>query len=122
MSDFERAIVKAAESTRDRETEAAHGGPDAVSECDALVYADAISRAHQCCVFDGMVAIYASGPHRSGIPELHIMPNYFDEHFGDRADINYENLPAQSCIRKSVMHDGVKIFCMEKAVFAPVAA
>jgi hypothetical protein len=118
---FDNAVSAAAEATRDRETEQAHGG-EGREECEAEAYADTIGRLHQAYVFDGMVAMYVSGPHGSGIPELHVMPEYFDEHFSGRGGIEHENLPQQSCIRKSVMHDGVKIFCLENAQFAPVAA
>ena len=116
MSDFERAVEIAAEHARDRETEAAHGG-EGREECEAEAYADTMGRLHQAYVFDGMVALYVSGPHGSGIPELHVMPEYFHEHFNDRADIEFEPMPAQSCIRKSVMCSGVKIFCLEDATF-----
>jgi hypothetical protein len=120
MSDFERAVERAAESTRDAETEAAHGG-EGKPECEAMAYADTLGRLHQAYVFDGMVALYVSGPHGSGIPELHVMPDYFSEHFGHRADITFESLPAQSCVRKSVMHENVKIFCLEDAKFVVAA-
>ena len=115
MNDFERAVSAAAEHTRDRETEQAHGG-EGRPECEAEAYADTIGRMHQAYVFDGMVALYISR-YGSGIPELHVMPEYFDEHFSGRSDIEYEALPAQSCVRRSIMHEGVKIFCLEDATF-----
>ena len=118
---FDNAVSAAAEATRDRETEAAHGG-EGRQESEAEAYADTIGRMHQAYAFDGMVALYVSGPHGSGIPELHVMPKYFDEHFGHRYDdVDYEDLPAQSCVRRSIMHEGVKIFCLDKAVFKVVA-
>ena len=117
---FDNAVEIAAEATRDRETEQAHGG-EGREECEAEAYADTIGRLHQAYVFDGMVALYISGPHGSGIPELHVMPDYFDEHFGYYTDIAYEALPAQSCVRRSIMHAGVKIFCLDNAVFKVVA-
>ena len=120
MNDFERAVSAAAEHTRDRETEAAHGG-DGRPESEAEAYADTLGRLHQAYVFDGMVALYVSR-YGSGIPELHVMPEYFDEHFSGRGGIEHENLPQQSCIRKSVIHSGVKIFCLEDAQFALVVA
>ena len=120
MNDFERAVSAAAEHTRDRETEAAHGG-DGRPECEAEAYADTMGRLHQAYVFDGMVALYVSGPHGSGTPELHVRPDYFSDNFGDREDIEHEPMPAQSCIRKSVIHSGVKIFCLEDATFQVVA-
>ena len=116
---FENACARAAEATCDRETEQAHGG-EGRPECEAEAYADTIGRMHAAYVFDGMVALYVSR-YGSGIPELHVMPEYFDEHFSGRGGIEHENLPQQSCIRKSVMHDGVKIFCLEDAVFKVVA-
>ena len=115
---FDNAVEIAAEATRDRETEAAHGG-EGRQESEAEAYADTLGRLHQAYVFDGMVALYIS--RYSGIPELHVMPEYFDEHFSGRGGIEHENLPQQSCIRKSVIHSGVKIFCLEDATFQVVA-
>ena len=91
MNDFERAVSAAAEHTRDRETEAAHGG-DGRPECEAEAYADTLGRLHQAYAFDGMVALYISR-YGNGIPELHVMPEYFDEHFSGRGGIEHENLP-----------------------------
>ena len=119
MSDFETAVSAASEATRDRETEAAHGG-DGREECEAEAYADTLGRLHEAYVFDGMVSMQA-GRYLCKKPELHVMPEYFHEHFGDREDIEHEPMPAQSCIRKSVVHSGVKIFCLEDAVFKVVA-
>ena len=119
MSDFDRAVERAAEATRDTETEAAHGG-EGREECEAEAYADTLGRLHEAYVFDGMVSMQA-GRYLCKKPELHVMPEYFHEHFGDRADIEHEPMPAQSCIRKSVVHSGVKIFCLEDAVFKVVA-
>jgi hypothetical protein len=118
MSDFERAVSAAAEATRDAETEAEHGG-EGKPESEAEAYADTLGRLHAAYAFDGMVAMSASRYGRN--PDLHVMPEYFNEHFGDRADIEHEPMPAQSCIRKSITHSGVKIFCLEDAVFKVVA-
>ncbi len=120
MSDFETAVSAASEATRDRETEAAHGG-DGRPECEAEAYADTLGRLHQAYAFDGMVALYITGPHGSGAPELHVMTDYFNDHFGASAGINHEPIPSLSCIRKSVMISGVKIFCIEEAKFVVVA-
>ena len=120
MSDFETAVSAASEATRDRETEAAHGG-DGREECEAEAYADTLGRLHEAYVFDGLITMYAKGPHFTSTPELHVRPDYFSDNFGDRADIEHEPMPAQSCIRKSVVHSGVKIFCLEDAVFKVVA-
>ena len=120
MNAFDNAVEIAAEHTRDRETEAAHGG-EGRPESEAEAYADTLGRLHQAYVFDGMVALYVSGPHGSGIPELHVMPEYFHEHFNDRADIECEALPKQGCVCRSFMHEGVKIFCLDNAVFNVVA-
>ena len=120
MNDFERAVSAAAEHTRDRETEAAHGG-DGRPECEAEAYADTLGRLHEAYVFDGLITMYAKGPHFTSTPELHVRPDYFSDNFGDRADIEHEPMPAQSCIRKSVIHSGVKIFCLEDATFQVVA-
>jgi len=119
MSTFDNAVEAAAEHTRDRETEAAHGG-EGRPECEAMAYADTLGRLHEAYVFDGMVSMQA-GRYLCKKPELHVMPEYFHEHFGDRADIEFEPMPAQSCIRKSVMCSGVKIFCLEDATFQVVA-
>ena len=119
MSDFERAVEIAAEATRDAETEAEHGG-EGRQESEAEAYADTLGRLHEAYVFDGMVSMQA-GRYLCKKPELHVMPEYFHEHFGDREDIEHEPMPAQSCIRKSVVHSGVKIFCLEDAVFKVVA-
>jgi hypothetical protein len=118
MNDFEAAVERAAEATRDRETEQAHGG-EGRQECEAEAYADTLGRLHAAYVFDGMVAMSARRYGRN--PDLHVMPEYFNEHFGHRADIEFEPMPAQSCIRKSITHSGVKIFCLEDAVFKVVA-
>jgi len=117
MNDFERAVSAAAEATRDRETEQAHGG-DGRPECEAEAYADTLGRLHEAYLFDGMVYMQA-GRYLCKTPELHVMPEYFDEHFGHRTDIEHEPMP--SCIRKSVMCSGVKIFCLDNAVFKVVA-
>jgi len=119
MSDFETAVEIAAEHTRDRETEQAHGC-EGRPESEAEAYADTLGRLHEAYVFDGMVSMQA-GRYLCKKPELHVMPEYFDEHFGDRADIEFEPMPAQGCIRKSIIHSGVKIFCLEDAVFKVVA-
>mgnify|MGYP003488707610 CR=1 FL=1 len=119
MNAFDNAVDIAAEHARDRETEAAHGG-EGREECEAEAYADTLGRLHEAYVFDGMVSMQA-GRYLCKTPELHVMPEYFHEHFGDRADIEHEPMPAQSCIRKSVVHSGVKIFCLEDAVFKVVA-
>jgi len=115
MNDFERAVEIAAERTCDRETEAAHGG-EGRPESEAEAYADTLGRLHEAYLFDGMVSMQA-GRYLCKKPELHVMPEYFDEHFGHRTDIEFEPMPAQSCIRKSVMCSGVKIFCLEDATF-----
>ena len=120
MSDFETAVEIAAEHTRDRETEAAHGG-DGRPECEAMAYADTLGRLHEAYVFDGLITMYAKGPHFTNTPELHVMPDYFHEHFNDRADIECEALPKQGCVLRSIMHEGVKIFCLDNAVFKVVA-
>ena len=119
MSDFERAVEAAAEHSRDRETEQAHGG-DGRPECEAEAYADTLGRLHEAYVFDGMVSMQA-GRYLCKKPELHVMPEYFHEHFNDRADIECEALPKQGCVCRSFMHEGVKIFCLDNAVFNVVA-
>ena len=119
MNNFEKATEIAAEHTSDRETERAHGG-EGRPESEAEAYADTLGRLHEAYVFDGMVSMQA-GRYLCKKPELHVMPEYFHEHFGDREDIEHEPMPAQSCIRKSVVHSGVKIFCLEDAVFKVVA-
>ena len=88
-------------------------------ECEAEAYADTLGRLHKAYVFSGMVSMYAN---TSGDVDLHVMPEYFNQHFGNRTDIEREPLPAHECIRVSVMVDGVKIFCMEDAKFEVVAA
>jgi len=115
---MEAMTERAVEATRDAETEAAHGG-EGRPECEAEAYADTLCRVHQAYVFDGMVAMYAG--RYSKCPELHVMPEYFDENFGYRADIEHEPMPAQKCVCKSVMHEGVKIFCLEDANFVVAA-
>ena len=115
MSDFETAVSAASEATRDRETEQVHGG-EGRPESEAEAYADTLGRLHEAYLFDGMVSMQA-GRYLCNKPELHVMPEYFDEHFGHRTDIEHEPMPAQSCIRKSVMCSGVKIFCLEDATF-----
>ena len=118
MSDFDRAVERAAEATRDTETEAAHGG-EGREECEAEAYADTMGRLHAAYVFDGMVMLLAY-PH-TGL-ELSVTPAYFDEHFGGYgSDIQTDPLPQLSSIRRYVMHAGVKISCIEKANFAVVA-
>ena len=120
MNDFERAVSAAAEHSRDRETEQAHGG-EGRPECEAEAYADTLGRLHEAYVFDGLITMYAKGPHFTNTPELHVRGDYFADNFGDRADIEFEPLPAQSCIRVSIIHSGVKIFCLQDAVFKVVA-
>jgi len=119
MSNFERAVERAAEATRDRETEEAHGG-EGREECEAEAYADTLGRLHEAYVFDGMASMQA-GRYLCKKPELHVMPDYFADNFGDRDDIYSEPLPAQGSVRKSIIHSGVKIFCLEDAKFAVVA-
>jgi len=120
MNAFDNAVDIAAEYTRDRETEAEHGG-EGREESEAEAYADTLGRLHQAYAFDGMVALYITGPHGSGAPELHVMTDYFNDHFGASAGINHEPIPSLSCIRKSVMISGVKISCIEEAKFVVVA-
>jgi hypothetical protein len=117
MNDFERAVERAAEATRDAETEAEHGG-DGREECEAEAYADTLGRLHQAYVFDGMVMLLAY-PY-TGV-ELCVTPGYFEEHFGQRPDIATYPLPQLSSIRRFVIHENVKISCIEKASFAVVA-
>jgi hypothetical protein len=117
MSGIERGVEIAAEHTRDRETEVAHGG-EGRPECEAEAYADTIGRMHDAYRFDGMVILL--GYNYSGL-ELTVTPLYFDENFGHRSDIQTDPLPALSSIRRYVMHAGVKISCIEKANFAVVA-
>ena len=121
MNDFERAVSAAAEHSRDRETEAAHSC-DGVNcgpvECEAEAYADTLGRMHDAYVFDGLVVLL--GYNYSGL-EITVTPLYFDANFGHRSDIVTDPLPALSSIRRYVMHEGVKISCIEKAKFAVVA-
>lgn len=118
MSTFESAVERAAELTRDAETEAAHSSEGKL-ECEAMAYADTLGRLHEAYTFDGLITMYLR--RYSDTPDLHVTPDYFSEHFGDRADITHENLPAQGCIRKSIIHSGVKIFCLEDAKFVVAA-
>jgi len=122
MSDFERAVSAAAEHTRDRETEQAHGG-EGREECEAEAYADTLGRMHEAYRFDGMVMLFAY-PHsgfagQSPALQLCVSTEYFNEHFDDRPDVVRN--PAPSSIEKSIMHGGVKIYCLEDAVFKVVA-
>jgi len=117
MSDLERAVEIAAEHTRDRETEQAHGG-EGRPESEAEAYADTLGRMHDAYRFDGLVVLL--GYNYSGL-EITVTPLYFDANFGHRSDIVTDPLPALSSIRRYVMHEGVKISCIEKAKFAVVA-
>ncbi len=128
MSDYAdrlyREVERAAEATRDTETEAAHGG-EGRPECEAEAYADTLGRLHAAYVFDGMTMLFAY-PHSgfagaSPALQLCVSTEYFNEHFDDRPDVVRNPDPSTSCIEKFIMHSGVKIFCLEDAVFKVVA-
>ena len=128
MSDFERAVEIAAEHTRDRETEQAHSC-DGVNcgpvECEAEAYADTLGRLHEAYVFDGMTMLFAY-PHsgfagQSPALQLCVSTEYFNEHFDSRPDVVRKPDPSTLSIEKFIMHSGVKIYCLEDAVFKVVA-
>jgi hypothetical protein len=106
----EQQVDHAVDFARAAAVDAAHGG-EGRTDSEAETYADTLCRLHQAHVFDGMIAMYTA-PYDKCL-ELQVTSEYFEEHFGCRADIERDPWPDHECICKSVTHEGVKIFCVE---------
>ena len=63
--------------------------------------------------FEGFISYRYSSV--DGYPEMHITSECFAEAFGDHPDIVRDNQPEISRIRKSIMQNGVQVFCLVEA-------
>ena len=63
--------------------------------------------------FDGYVGVSEI----QGVFSVQVRSEYFNRHFGSDPDIVYKDCPQHGFVQKSVMREGVKIFCIENCTF-----